>query len=286
MVKERAMSHHIQLSLDIADEIDMVIGDERKVKQILFNLLSNAMKFTPDSGAVGIRAQTVGDEIQVAIWDTGVGIAPEDQQRVFEEFQQVGQGLTQKTGGTGLGLALTRKFIELHRGTIAVESALGSGSTFTFTLPITVEFESADAPPVTGGFPQEQVTLSATPGPRILVIEDDPKASGLFQIYLTEAGYEVSLARDGKEGLEKAKLLSPDAVILDVLLPKVDGWEVLSQLRQDPETQDLPIYVISVADQKNKGLALGATDYFVKPVQKDELLRTFAALDLGSIQRT
>ena len=136
MVKERALAHGIALSLEIADDIDTLTGDERKVKQILFNLLSNAVKFTPDRGKVGITATRARALVQVAVWDTGVGIAAHDQQRIFEEFQQIGQGLAGKTEGTGLGLTLTKKFVELHGGTIWVESTPGHGSTFTFTLPV------------------------------------------------------------------------------------------------------------------------------------------------------
>lgn len=136
MVKERAMAHGIEISLEIADTLETLLGDERKIKQILYNLLSNAVKFTPDKGHVGIVAHQVEDMVQITVWDTGVGIAAEDQQRIFEEFQQVAGGLTNKTEGTGLGLTLAKRFVELHGGTITVESALGHGSKFTFTLPL------------------------------------------------------------------------------------------------------------------------------------------------------
>lgn len=136
VVRERALAHNIDLSLQISDEIGTITADERKIKQIVFNLLSNAMKFTPDKGEVGIRANNSNHLVEIAVWDTGVGIAPEDQKRVFEEFQQVEQGLTDKTEGTGLGLALTEKLVKLHGGKIWVKSEEGQGSTFTFTLPI------------------------------------------------------------------------------------------------------------------------------------------------------
>src|SRR5262245_4408713 len=188
MVKERALAHGLTLSLDMADDLSVITGDERKVKQILFNLLSNAVKFTPDKGKVGIVTKRVNSAVQIAVWDTGIGIAPENQQRIFEEFQQVGHGLAGKTEGTGLGLALTKRFVELHGGTIWVESTLGQGSTFTFTLPLT----DIGAPLVLA--PQEdtgtaQRVVAATPSPCVLVIEDDPKAADLLRIYLTEAGY-------------------------------------------------------------------------------------------------
>ncbi len=146
VVRERALTHDVRLSLDIADNVDTVTADERKVKQIVFNLLSNAMKFTPDKGEVSIRARRSDAIVEIAVWDSGVGIALEDQQRIFEEFQQVERGVTDKQEGTGLGLALTKKFVELHGGKIWVESTLGHGSTFTFTLPIDDSQEPKDAP--------------------------------------------------------------------------------------------------------------------------------------------
>ncbi|MFQ5938041.1 MAG: sensor histidine kinase, partial [Acidiferrobacterales bacterium] len=135
VVKEGALAHGITLSLDMTDDIDTVVADERKVKQIVFNLLSNAVKFTLDKGKVGIKAQRANGVVEIAVWDTGMGIAAKDQERIFEEFQQVGQELTDKPEGTGLGLALTKKFVELHGGAIGVESNPGRGSIFTFTLP-------------------------------------------------------------------------------------------------------------------------------------------------------
>ena len=279
MVKERALAHGLTLSLDMADDLSVITGDERKVKQILFNLLSNAVKFTPDKGKVGIVAKRTDAAVQIAVWDTGVGIAPEDQQRIFEEFQQVGSGLAGKTEGTGLGLALTKKFVELHGGSLWVESTLGSGSTFTFTLPIT------DAVTSTVPALQEETTPTwqvegATTGPRVLVIEDDPKAADLLRIYLTEAGYSVDIAKDGVEGLAKVKQCPPDAVILDVLLPRVDGWAFLTQVKADPTTRAIPVIMVSIIDQKGKGFALGAADYLVKPIQRGELLKTLETFSL------
>ncbi len=145
VVRERALAHGITISLDMSDDIQTINADERKVKQIIFNLLSNAIKFTPDNGKVGIRAKKLDGHIEVAVWDTGIGISEEDQKLIFEEFQQADQGLTDKTEGTGLGLALTRKLVELHGGRIWVESVPDSGSTFTFILPIENAQESADA---------------------------------------------------------------------------------------------------------------------------------------------
>ena len=277
MVKERALAHGIMLSVDIAEDIDTFMGDERKVKQIVFNLLSNAVKFTPDKGKVGITAKKTNNAVQVSVWDTGIGIAAEDQQRIFEEFQQVGKGLAEKTEGTGLGLTLSKKFAELHGGTIWVNSTPGRGSTFTFTLPVA---EAVDHTPLP--VRQQETVTEAQEAPSadslVLVIEDDAKAAELLRLYLSEAGYSVALAHDGTEGLEKVKRLRPSAVILDVLLPKVDGWAFLTQLKADPMTRDVPVIVTSIVDQKSKGFALGAAQYLVKPVHKEDLLRELGAL--------
>jgi signal transduction histidine kinase/CheY-like chemotaxis protein len=288
MVKERALAHGMTLSLEIADNVDTLTGDERKVKQILFNLLSNAVKFTPDGGKMGITASMADTVLQVAVWDTGIGIAADDQQRIFGEFQQVGQGLAGKTEGTGLGLTLAKKFVELHGGTLWVESTPGHGSTFTFTLPALSAEGQATLPAVQedAARAQGQAFEPASAGPLVLVVEDDSKGADLLRIYLSEAGYSVEVARDGAEGLEKIRRLAPAAVVLDILLPKLDGWAFLTQVKADPVTREVPVIIVSIIDQKGKGFALGAADYLIKPVQKDDLLRTLRAFSLTAQMQT
>ena len=288
MVKERALAHGMTLSLEIADDVDTLTGDERKVKQILFNLLSNAVKFTPDGGKMGITASMADTVVQVAVWDTGIGIAADDQQRIFGEFQQVGQGLAGKTEGTGLGLTLAKKFVELHGGTIWVESTPGHGSTFTFTLPVLSAESQATLPAVQedAARAQGQAFEPASAVPLVLVVEDDSKGADLLRIYLSEAGYTVEVARDGAEGLEKIRRLAPAAVVLDILLPKLDGWAFLTQVKADPVTREVPVIIVSIIDQKGKGFALGAADYLIKPVQKDDLLRTLRAFSLTAKMQT
>jgi signal transduction histidine kinase/CheY-like chemotaxis protein len=288
MVKERALAHGMTLSLEIADNVDTLTGDERKVKQILFNLLSNAVKFTPDGGKMGITASTSDTVVQVAVWDTGIGIAADDQQRIFGEFQQVGQGLAGKTEGTGLGLTLAKKFVELHGGTIWVESTPGHGSTFTFTLPALSAEGQATLPavPEDAARAQGQAFEPASSVPLVLVVEDDAKGADLLRIYLSEAGYSVEVARDGAEGLEKVRRLAPAAVVLDILLPKLDGWAFLTQVKAEPVTREVPVIIVSIIDQKGKGFALGAADYLIKPVQKDDLLRTLRAFSLTARMQT
>ncbi|MEO6034474.1 MAG: response regulator [Verrucomicrobiota bacterium] len=280
MVKERALSHGIQLSLDIGNGVGLIEADERRIKQILFNLLSNAVKFTPDKGKVGIRAQLVEGNVEISVFDTGVGISEEDKPKLFGEFQQLHTGLTNKPEGTGLGLSLTRRFIELHGGRIWVESVAGEGSTFTFSLPVKVGTGALVLPVLQELNEGWQAHSTNGAPPKILIIEDDPKAADILRIYLSEAGYIVELASDGAEGLKKVRTMSPDAIILDILLPNVDGWAFLNQLKADPATKDIPVVIASVTDQKGKGFAMGASDYLVKPVQKDEMIKKLGALRL------
>jgi signal transduction histidine kinase/DNA-binding response OmpR family regulator len=287
MVKERALSHGIQLSCEIGDDIGRIRADERRVKQVVFNLLSNAVKFTPDKGRVGIRARRVNDSVEISVFDTGVGISKEDMPKLFGEFQQLHTGLTNKPEGTGLGLSLTKRFIEIQGGRIWVESVEGKGSTFTFSLPAKPIPGELTLPSVQESVVRSSPIAARSDGatPKILVIEDDPKAADILRIYLSEAGYHVELAVDGAEGLKKVKELSPDAVILDVLLPNVDGWDFLNQLKADPATRNVPVIIASVMDQKGKGFAMGASDYLVKPVHKDEMIQKLSALNLNGPSR-
>jgi signal transduction histidine kinase/DNA-binding response OmpR family regulator len=256
MVRERAVGHGIALGLDVAPDVGDVTADERKVKQVVFNLLSNAVKFTPDGGRIDMAARCVGDEVEVAVRDTGVGIAPEDQERVFEEFQQAGQ-----REGSGLGLALTRSFVELHGGRIRLDSEPGMGSTFTFTLPV-----GAPAP-------SERLGVDpASAGATMVVIEDDERSAELLRIYLEDGGFSVTLAGDGEAGIEAARRLRPAAIVLDLFLPGLSGWDVITRVKADPALADTPVVIVSMVDERGKGYALGAAGYLVKPVSRDDLL--------------
>jgi len=264
LVRERATRHGIQLSLDVDDRVGDFTADERRVKEILLNLLSNAIKFTPDGGKISLRARLNGEFVFISVNDTGVGIAPEDQELIFEEFRQVGGEKARKTEGTGLGLTLTKKFVELHGGSIWVQSELGRGSTFTFKLPVIAfpekKREMAGIAPVTGSESQ-----------LVLAIEDDRISASLLSVLLEDTGFRVVMAQDGEDGLRKARTLQPASIILDIMLPKIDGWEFLARIKADPETRDIPVIIVSVVDQPGKGFALGAADYLVKPVSREKL---------------
>src|SRR6185437_15880977 len=196
-----------------------------------------------------------------------VGIAEADHARVFEEFQQVGDA-AQRKAGTGLGLALTRRLVEAHGGSIAVDSRLGEGSRFTVRLPVAV---LPDAPPPEPVLAAPEPVDAGYRG-RVLIIDDDVRAAELLRTYLTSAGYEVSVATSGEVGLQAARTWRPDAILLDVVMPGIDGWDVIRELKGDHAVADIPVFFASIIDDRKAGIALGATEYFVKPVDHDALL--------------
>jgi signal transduction histidine kinase/DNA-binding response OmpR family regulator len=268
MIRERAGRHAIALSLDMDPGLGQIEADERMVKQVVVNLLSNAVKFTPDGGQINVSALRANGDVRVSVRDNGVGIAPQDQARIFDEFQQAKYLGGKPVEGTGLGLTLCKKFVELQGGRIWVDSQPGAGSTFTFTIPLWEEHKS------------EAAGLSATPGPSVLLIEDDPYSIDLLTLYLQADHFRVDVARDGEAGLALARQLGPAAIILDIQLPKMDGWDFLAQAKRDPELAGIPIIIVSVLDERGKGYALGASGYLVKPTRREELLATLHQLTL------
>lgn len=260
MVRERAGLHGIAVTLEVEDGVDEIESDELRLKQVLVNLLSNAVKFTPDGGHVAVSARRVDDDLEVTVTDDGAGIAPEDRERIFESFQQGRRG-PQREEGTGLGLTLCRRIVSLLGGRMWLESELGDGSTFGFTVPMRRPAEEQPAPPGDEGHL-----------PIVVVVDDDRASLDLMAAYLDGLGVRVVLARDGHEGLELIRALGPAAVILDIRLPGLDGWEVLGRLRADESTRSVPVVVVSILDERARGLALGASDYLIKPVGREELV--------------
>jgi DNA-binding response OmpR family regulator len=239
-------------------------ADLVRLRQMLDNLLSNAIKFTPSGGAITVGGGQRGDIGLVWVEDTGSGIDPADFTRVFEEFQQVGDLGAQKAG-TGLGLALTRRLSEAHGGKIELTSKLGTGSRFTIHLPLAPTEEPA---PI---LPALTADTDASIG-GILVIEDEPGAARLLRTYLETAGYRVQVVTTGEAGLAAARDSTPQAILLDVLLPGMDGWEVLRRLKADAQIAQIPVMLVTVVDEQEMGFALGAVDYFVKPIERATLL--------------
>jgi signal transduction histidine kinase/CheY-like chemotaxis protein len=259
----------IKLEADVAKGGD-VLADAGKLKQMLLNLVSNAIKFTPEGGTVRVRGARTPTSVEISVADTGIGISEADQQYIFKEFHQVDHGPGRKHEGTGLGLALTKRFALLHGGDVRVESQVNHGSVFTLSIPI--HRTAAERPVETPVQPSVLVNGNGTHA-LVLVVEDDPAAAELLTRQLAAAGYRTHVVKTGLEALAKARELQPAAITLDIMLPELDGWEVMTRLKSDEVTSAIPIVVVSVIDNPELGLALGAIDYFVKPIDAKELVR-------------
>jgi signal transduction histidine kinase/DNA-binding response OmpR family regulator len=290
------------LIVSYPDDIGAMRADLTKVRQTLFNLLSNAAKFT-DHGRIELRVASsewrVGDEdtpdsplaarhsplVTFAVADSGIGMTDEQIGRLFEAFSQADGSTTRKYGGTGLGLAISRHFCRLMGGDITVESAPGQGSTFTVTLPARVassEPRVAREPALTAQPPLPQAgeevvgsrhsLLVTRHSPLVLVIDDDPATRDLLRRFLGAEGYQVLTAATGDEGLRLVRSERPDVVTLDVLMPGINGWAVLTTLKADAELAEIPVVVLSILDDRDVGYTLGAADYLTKPIDRDRLL--------------
>jgi signal transduction histidine kinase/CheY-like chemotaxis protein len=262
-VEPLAGQKRIKIRADAASAGEVLV-DAGKLKQMLLNLVSNAIKFTPDDGEVAISAARLQSAVEISVTDTGIGISESDQSLLFQEFHQVDQGPGRRQQGTGLGLALTRRFAALHGGEVSVQSEVGKGSVFTLRLPIQATVVETHAP---GAAKTQDMSR-----PLVLVIEDDPPAAELLVRQLEGAGYRTQVARTGTAAVAMARELRPAAITLDILLPELDGWEVMTRLKRDAATCDIPVVVVSVVDNPELGMALGALDYFVKPIDGKELV--------------
>jgi signal transduction histidine kinase len=259
MVRERATLHAITVTVQVADDVGAVEADELRFKQVVLNLLSNAVKFTPDGGSVSVNAYRKGTELNVTVTDSGIGVPPEDQERIFESFQQGRRGAS-KEEGTGLGLTLSRRIIGLFGGRMWLESTPGEGSTFGFAIPGALQRE-------------EDVSSQGQSELPVAVLVDDDRASlDLISAYLDGSPIRVLRAKDGVEGLELIRRALPAAVVLDIKLPRLDGWQVLTELKADPATAGIPVVVASVVDDPAHGMALGADVYLRKPIGREELV--------------
>src|SRR5437660_838533 len=250
-------------------------ADITKVRQILFNLLSNACKFT-DHGTISVAVDQIktGDNecIQFRVSDTGIGISAQQKQNLFQEFAQADSSIARKYGGTGLGLAITYRFVQLMKGRIRVQSEPGRGATFTVDLPAQVRIEAPDSAQAEG--------TSDTPGPApavkpdrdtILVIDDDAAVRDLMSRFLTKLDFNVIAAGSGEEGLRLARQVRPGIITLDVVMPDRDGWSILNQLKEEPELSEIPVIMVTIVDNQALGLELGASNYLVKPVDRERL---------------
>lgn len=265
MLRERATAHGIELRVEVGPGIDEVYADELRLKQVVLNLMTNAVKFTGDGGSVVVRATRSGADVHIAVTDTGRGVPPEDRERIFESFQQGGRGPSQEEG-TGLGLTLSRRIVELLGGRMWLESEVGVGSTFGFSLRSREKDERPDA------------TRTVRD---VVVIEDDRPSLDLMTAYLSGAALRVTVAGDGQSGLDAVRRVRPAAVLLDIRLPGIDGWAVLQALKAEAATRDIAVIIVSIVDERARGAALGAAAYLVKPVSRDALLQALRAVGVG-----
>jgi signal transduction histidine kinase/DNA-binding response OmpR family regulator len=251
------------------ESVGVMHSDMTRIRQILFNLLSNASKFT-EAGEITLEASRSAangrDDIVFRVVDAGIGMSPEQVEKVFDAFTQADSSTTRNYGGTGLGLAITKTFCEMLHGEITCTSEPGKGSTFTVRLPA----DAAAAVPEA-----EEVSIEvigAAGAPIVLVIDDDPDVRDLLSRHLDKSGYRVATAAGGDDGLKRARELRPDAITLDVLMPGTDGWAVLSALKDDAELSTIPVIMVSMLDDRSLGYSLGAADYLNKPVEQGRLL--------------
>src|SRR5579859_2100626 len=274
LVKDRP----VRLIQDVAPSLPRVRADSMRVRQVLLNLLANAAKFT-DSGTITLRARAVEalgpfsgrvePFVEIAVIDTGSGIAPEDMAKLFEPFSQVDASATRKVGGTGLGLSICRQLVDLHNGRIWAESELGKGSSFIFILPVSQPEAAAPAPPEPVIGANEQI---------VLAVDDDPGLVGLYRRYLEPHGYRVVGVNRSHEAMTRAAELHPFVVLLDVLMPNKDGWQVLTELKRSDLTRDIPVIMCTLITEPDRALELGAADYLIKPILEADLLRALRRL--------
>lgn len=273
-----------RLEVRCAGDLGAVQADLTKVRQCLFNLLSNACKFT-SNGVITLAAAREGvngaDGIRFAVSDTGIGISPDQMKKLFQAFSQADASTSKKYGGTGLGLVLSRRFCQMMGGDIMVDSAPGHGSTFTIRLPVDGVAPKTLALPQVGGA-SDAATTPAQGLSTVLVIDDDPTARELMQRFLDRQGLHMVGAASGEEGLRLAKELRPAVITLDVLMPGMDGWAVLAALKADPGLASIPVIMATFVDDESMGFALGATDFLTKPIDRGhlaELLKKYRCAD-------
>jgi CheY-like chemotaxis protein len=258
MVRERAAGHAITVTVEVADGIDTIDADGLLFKRVVLNLLSNAVKFTPDGGTVSLRGYRDGTDLMVTVTDTGIGVPIEDQELIFESFQQGRRGAP-KEEGTGLGLTLSRRIVWLFGGRMWLKSTPGAGSTFGFSIP--------------GVLRADEVSSDGGSGlPVVLLVDDDRASLDLNSAYLDGFPTRVLRAMDGIEALEMARKELPTAVVLEIGLPRLDGWQVVTELKADPATAAIPVVIATDVDDRSRGLAIGADAYLRKPIRREELI--------------
>jgi signal transduction histidine kinase/CheY-like chemotaxis protein len=261
-----------QLVVNCRPDVGTMRADQTRVRQALLNLASNANKFT-ERGMVTIdvcrTSEGDRDWITIGVTDTGIGMTPEQMGRLFQEFVQADASTTRKYGGTGLGLAISQRFCQMMGGDVTVTSEVGKGSKFTIRLP--AEVLDVQPLPVARSTPAQRAPASAAAAPDVLVVDDDPTAREVTERFLVREGFSVVSAEGGREGLRLARELHPASITLDVIMPDIDGWTVLAAIKGDPDLVHIPVILMTIMDEKNRGYSLGAADYLVKPVDRARL---------------
>jgi PAS domain S-box-containing protein len=275
MIKKKSQ----RLTVKAPDDLPLIYADKTRFKQILYNLLSNAIKFTPEGGSITVTTSCDDNEFLFEVEDTGIGIKDEDMDKLFNEFVQIDSSYSRQYEGTGLGLALTKKLVQMHEGNIWAESEYGKGSKFSFTLPriLPQKFGEEDEkvkerierlnPSL-----RSRTSLREPDRKTILVVEDNPQIAHLISLYLRGAGYNVEIALDGEEAIQKAISLKPFAITLDIILPKKDGWQVIREMKLHPESANIPVIILTVLDDYDLACSMGVLSYIVKPVDREQLL--------------
>jgi CheY-like chemotaxis protein len=267
----------LKVKVTVSPNLPTVTSDKDRLVQVVTNLLSNSIKFTPNGGTIEVKAQLLerdksrkkADMVMVSVTDSGIGIAPKDHKGVFEKFKQVGNTLTDKPKGTGLGLPICKEIVEHFGGKLWVESQLGKGSTFFFTLPLTQAAE-VEAPEV--GEVEEPAEVAITGGKTILVVDDEANIRRFLSHELKKRGYSVVQASGGSQAIEMARKHHPDLITLDVLMSGMSGFDVTAVLKSDPSTKDIPILIVSVMEDKKRAYQLGVNEYLTKPFKIEALM--------------
>lgn len=291
-----ANKKNIKINYSSDEDVGKVFADKTKIKQILYNLLSNAVKFTPEGGTIDVKVENAGKMVRFSVQDSGIGISSEDMKKLFTPFTQLDSAANRQYEGSGLGLTLVKKFVELHNGKLEVESEPGKGTKFTFELAIkedpkdiekkdtalekqTVEIDDKSSSAVSTHIEPENSTGDED---LILVVEDDDASRELLEETLKYSGYRVVSTSRGMEAIELAEKTHPIAITLDIMMPGMDGWEVLNKLKNNEKTKDIPVIITTMLDERKIGTALGAEEHFIKPVQKKTLIATLERIRKGS----
>jgi CheY-like chemotaxis protein len=270
-----------RLEIFCGEEVGKMTADLTKVRQSLFNLLSNAAKFTENGSIVLKVSKEADDWIRFEVKDTGIGMEPAQIEHLFQSFTQADPSTTRKYGGTGLGLSITKHFCEMMGGSIEVQSQPSVGTTFIIRLPVNVQLTLSNKEEKKGS--DEEISIKSDENTSlgdVLIIEDDKVTMELMKRVLEKEGFRVYLAANGKEGINLARQIHPDVITLDVMMPDLDGWSVLTLLKSDAELAEIPIIMVTIVDDRSTGYALGASDYLVKPVDRERLITAIKPMSL------